>query len=110
MIPYIYCFIRKDLEPHYQIIQAAHATHEIALKLSEKEKPHRTSHLILFEVKDEQQLLKIKDQLERNNIFNHIFHEPDINQHTSICTAPMYGDDRKFFKKFKMFKPFSHEK
>lgn len=105
MTPYTYCFIRKDLEPHYQIIQAAHATHEIALRLGEEEKPQKTSHLILFEAKDEKHLLKIKEQLETKGIFNHIFHEPDHDTgYTAIATAPIYGEDRKMFRKYKMFK------
>ena len=100
-IPYTYCFIRKDLPIHYQIIQAAHATQEIT-KTSEN--PDRTCHFILFETKDEKQLEKIKMKLDTKNIKSHIFFEPDINEHTSLCTEPIYGDDRRLFKNFKMYK------
>jgi hypothetical protein len=34
-----------------------------------------------------------------------MFFEPDFGTgNTAIATEPIYGDDRKFFKKFKMYK------
>lgn len=99
--PYTYCFIRKDMPIHYQIIQAAHATQEIT---KSTEHPDNTCHFILFEVKDEEDLTKIKTKLDVKGIKSHMFHEPDVGEYTSITTAPMFGNDRKFFKKFKMFR------
>ncbi len=43
-------------------------------------------------------------KLDIKDIKSHMFFEPDINEHTSLCTEPIYGEDRKFFRKFKMFK------
>lgn len=100
--PYTYCFIRKDLPLHYQIIQAAHATQEIT---KECDHPDRTCHFILFEAKDECDLTKIKEKLDVNGIKSHMFNEPDYGTgFTSIATEPIYGEARKFFKKFKMYK------
>jgi len=90
------------LSPHYQIIQTAHATQEIAKQIKH---PDRTCHLILFEAKNEEHLIGIKEKLDEQGIKAHMFHEPDWNTgYTAIATEPIYGEDRQFFKKFKMFK------
>lgn len=90
------------MSPHYQIIQAAHATQEITKEL---EHPEKTCHFILFEAKDQTNLINIKMKLDERGIKSHMFFEPDHNTgFTAIATEPIYGDDRKFFKKFKMFK------
>jgi hypothetical protein len=87
---------------HYQIIQAAHATQEIT---KSTEQPDKTSHFILFEAKDENDLKRIKLRLDDRGIKSHMFHEPDYDTgYTAIATAPIYGDERKFFRKFKMYK------
>jgi hypothetical protein len=87
---------------HYQIIQAAHATQEIT-KVTEHS--DRTNHFILFEAKDENDLKRIKLKLDDRGIKSHMFFEPDFGTgNTAIATEPIYGDDRKFFKKFKMYK------
>ena len=101
MIPYTYCFIRKDLPRHYQIIQACHATQEITKTVTQ---PDGVSHFILFEVRDEVQLTEVKMKLDEKGIGSHMFHEPDHGTgYTSICTEPVVGKDRNFFRRFKMF-------
>jgi hypothetical protein len=101
MIPYTYCFIRKDLPKHYQIIQACHATQEIT---KSAEHPDQVCHFILFEVKDECKLTEVKMTLDEKGIDSHMFREPDNGTgYTAICTGPIYGEDRNFFRKFKMF-------
>ena len=45
-------------------------------------------------------MMKLKDK----GIEHHMFHEPDNNMgYTAIATEPIYGKDRKFFRKFKMY-------
>lgn len=101
MIPYTYCFIRKDLPRHYQIIQACHATQEVAKSARH---PEQTCHFVLLEVRDEEHLVDVKMKLDRRGIDSHMFHEPDHNTgYTAICTVPIYGRDRDFFRRFKMF-------
>lgn len=100
--PYTYCFIRKDLPTHYQIIQAAHATQEITKSI---EHPEQTCHFILFEAKDEKHLTDIKIKLDMSGIKSHMFNEPDYGTgYTAIATEPIWGEARKLFKKYKMFK------
>jgi hypothetical protein len=87
---------------HYQIIQAAHSTQEITKQI---EHPEKTCHFILFEVKDQAKLIDIKLKLDLQGIKSHMFYEPDHETgFTAIATEPIYGEDRKFFKKFKMYK------
>lgn len=104
--PYTYAFIRKDLPIHAQIVQASHAALEMGLKIEGERKPKQTSFLIMLEAKDERQLLDIAGFLDEQNIDHHMFFEPDqpIASNTSICTEPIYGDQRKLFKKFKLWK------
>jgi len=55
---------------------------------------------------DEAELMEIRLRLRIADIDHTIFFEPDWNMgHTSITTRPMYGTERNFFKRFKMWTP-----
>ena len=99
-IPYTYCFIRKDIPLAQQIIQAAHATQEITKKI---EHPEQTSHFILLEASNEEQLNTIQMKLQDKGIRHEMFYEPDVDEHTAIATEPIFGKDRNFFRKFKFY-------
>jgi hypothetical protein len=46
-----------------------------------------------------------QQRLDRIGIRTRVFHEPDIgNQATALATEPVYGDDRKYFKKYRLLK------
>lgn len=99
----MYTFIRKDLGEAYKIIQAGHALFEHALTLNDK--PERTSHFCLLEAKDENDLMQIASKLEMKNINFTMFHEPDYDTgYTAITAGPIYGTDRKHFKKYRIYK------
>ena len=100
--PYIYIFIRTDIDKTYQIIQTGHALFEHGLNI--KDKPDQISSFCLLQAKDEKHLLKISQKLGMNGIDFTMFHEPDLNEFTSIAIGPIYGDERKFFKKFKLYR------
>jgi hypothetical protein len=98
----MYIILRKDLDPAYQIIQSGHALFEHALSITDK--PDEISHFCLLEAKDEDELLKISEKLERKDIDFTLFHEPDHEAgYTAIAAGPIDGTDRKHFKKFKFF-------
>jgi hypothetical protein len=60
---------------------------------------------VLFAVKDEVELEKIADYLDRNDVSHERFFEPNYDMgHTAICTEPIYNEQRKLFKKFKLWK------
>jgi len=99
----MYIFIRADIDPTYQIIQTGHALFEHAIKLDKK--PEQISSFCLLQAKDEKDLLKISSELEMKDINFTIFNEPDYDTgYTAIAAGPIYGKDRKMFKKFKYFK------
>lgn len=103
--PYTYVFVRTDIPVHYQIVQACHACLERGMSLPVCNKPDQTSYLILFSVKNEQDLNEKADYLEKNGISFERFFEPDYGTgYTAICTEPIYGEQRKLFKKFKLWK------
>lgn len=100
--PYTYVFIRTDIPLAAQLVQAAHAALERGFRT---ETPDKTSFLIMLSVKNEQELKRIKDYLDSHEIESYMFYEPDYDMgYTSICAGPVYGDQRKVFKKFKLWK------
>ena len=62
------------------------------------------NHIVLLEASDNIDLLRIERKLKDVGIRFLNFYEPDIHQCTAIATETIYGDDRKFFRKFKMYK------
>lgn len=99
---YIYCFIRKDLPIVQQIIQVGHACHEAGMQ----EGLRNTPNIVLFEVQDHKELLKVSDYLFFNNIHFEKFIEPDINsESTAICTEIIRNSSmREIFKDFTLYK------
>lgn len=78
---------------------------EHALTLTDDEKPKLTSSFCLLEAKDEDELRQIAGQLEQDGIKFTAFYEPDYNTgYTAITAGPIYGDNRKKFKKYKFFR------
>jgi len=62
-------------------------------------------YVIVCGAKSELALTKIASSLKIENIRFREFREPDIgNQLTAIATEPIYGEYRKFFKKFQLLK------
>jgi hypothetical protein len=73
--------------------------------LSLTNKPEKISHFCLLEAKDEDDLLKISEKLQGKNLDFTMFHEPDHDTgYTAIAAGPIYGAERKLFKKFKFFR------
>jgi hypothetical protein len=59
----------------------------------------------MLSIANEEKLLMIKDELDERGIQSYMFFEPDYNMgYTAICTEPIYNDDRKYFKKFQLWK------
>ena len=96
--------MRKDIPHAAQIIQAAHATYEMGLRLKDKTL-EKVAHFVLFEVKDEAHLEKIKNYLDANSVGMYTFYEPDYDMgYTAIACEPVYDERRKLFRKLKMWK------
>lgn len=100
MNPYTYVFVRSDLSLAQQIIQASHATLECGFKFDE---PESTTHLVLIEVKSEEELIRVSEHLIFNDIKYEMFYECDLPGYTAIATKPLIGAERKPLKKYKLY-------
>ncbi len=100
---YIYTFVR-DILPHTQkIVQIGHACYEAGKKFTDS---CGISNLILLSARNEEDLLKIADNLEVSDINHTIFYEPDNEMgHSAICTEPITkSEQRALFRKYKLVK------
>jgi hypothetical protein len=96
-------FVRTDIPLGYQIVQANHACFEMGLQVESK--PNQVSHMVLCAIESEKELEKLSYHLEKYSIKHYMFHEPDYDTgHTAICTEPIYGEQRKLFRKFNLWK------
>ena len=93
----MYVLVRKDLSNQYAAVQAGHALAEYLIKNPDTQWTNGT--LIYLGVKDENELIKWIHKLDRNNITNTYFREPDIgNQITSLACV----NDGKIFSKLRL--------
>jgi hypothetical protein len=94
---YTYCFIRKDIPIHAQIIQTAHAC-------LQSEAPKDINSIVLFEAKNEEHLIKTNEYLKSRGVKTYMFFEPDDDMgYTSLATEPLHGDDRDVCKRFRLW-------
>lgn len=101
-IPYIYLFTREDMSKPQQIVQTAHAVHELNATYESGRK--HTHHMVLFGATGERELLEIAKYLEEAGIHFHMFWEPDMNSYTSIATVPLRGKERTPMRIFNLMK------
>jgi hypothetical protein len=95
--------VRKDLSFSQQVVQAAHAAIESAHHLIPSDIDH--PHLVVCGVKDLDQLERAADRLDKAEIRYRVFYEADIgDEPTALATEPIYGDDRRHFKRFNCLK------
>ena len=98
--PYVYVFIRKDLSFPQQVVQSAHAAIEAAKSFLDNELDH--PHLVVLGVKDQQQLYKSAQKLDRAGVQYRIFTEPDRNgEATALATEPIFGEQRHLFRAYR---------
>jgi len=102
--PYTYIFIRTDLSPAQQLVQASHAALEAGFEF---EKPSKTSSIIMLPAKDKSELYEIHDRLDRYGIKHKMFFEPDFEMgHSAIATEPIKDlKTRRIMSKYKLYKP-----
>lgn len=102
--PYTYIFIRKDLSPAQQLVQASHAALEAGFTF---DKPHKTSSIIMIGAENKDELYDIGARLERHGIRHHMFFEPDFEMgHSAIATEPIHDIKiRRVMSKYKLYKP-----
>jgi hypothetical protein len=68
-------------------------------------------HFVVCGVKNEDALQKALQQIQVQGVRCRAFLEADIgDQMTAIATEPVYGEQRRLFKKFRLFKPATTQK
>jgi len=85
-------FIRKDLPIVQQLVQVGHVCYEAGNKFNASD----NTHLVLFQINSEKELLNIEEKLLLKGILTHKFFEPDNDYgFTSLCTEPISGSKRR---------------
>ena len=100
---YYYAWVRKDLSMVQQIIQVGHACFEIGNRTGIK--TPEVSSMVLFEVADESELVKIATKLSKQIPEKYfIMYEPDYDTgYTAICTRAFSGEDRTIFGGYSLY-------
>jgi hypothetical protein len=99
---YSYIFVRQDLSPEQQLVQAAHVTCVLGSKI--KTDPSKL-YFVVVGVEDLDRLNEICVSLSLKGHEFVDFIEPDVgDERTAIATLPIRGDMRKDFKKFNLLK------
>ena len=97
--PYSYVIVRNDLSPAQKAVQGTHAAIELHKGIDINYHPS----VIYVVVKDERKLKSVYNQLLDQGVKVSSFQEPDIgNEMTSICTEPLFDEERKFMQKFQL--------
>lgn len=98
---YIYVMVRKDLPMADQVVQVGHVCFDAGHYWGKD-----GVHLILLQVKDENELLEWSYYLKDAEIKHTVFYEPDpaeeINNepmgNTALCTEPLHGKRKDIFR------------
>ena len=97
---YTYAVVRSDVPLGDQFCQLGHA----CLTSGRKFKVPYESNIVCSYVKNEEALFKLADKLESNGIKFHLFYEPDINEHTAICTEGIHRSNKGILRKIQLIK------
>lgn len=101
MTSYMYIAIRRDLSPAQQIVQSVHAAIEASELYYDLNVEHPT--VIVLGVDSLHELIKFTNYVNYNHLNYKCFHEPNMdNEMTSVAVYPIYTDERKLFKKYKL--------
>lgn len=101
--PYTYIFVRKDLSPAQQIVQASHAALEAGFRFNQPDTP---THIVLIGINDQAGIMSTADFLTDKGIDYELFFEPDHDiGYTSIATKPLVSEQRKPLRRFSLYNP-----
>ena len=101
--PYTYVFVRTDISFEQQLVQSAHAALESGFAFNA---PHETSSIVMIAAKNRNELFKIANHLESNEIQFKMFFEPDFDMgESAIATeAICCPKKRNALKKYQLYK------
>ena len=103
--PYVYVFVRSDLPAAVQMVQVGHACLEAGRRFLESAEGLTPCHLVLLSVPSEARLQEIASRLrDEEGIRSVVFFEPDGGWgHTAACTEPVFGKQRRAFRRFRLW-------
>lgn len=97
---YVYVIVRKDLTSAQKAVQSSHACIEVARNFISKDEEHPS--VVICEVKSEDKLKMIMQELDGKVKFK-AFQESDLNnQFTAFASEPICGKQRELFKRFQL--------
>lgn len=87
---YVYIFVRQDISPEYQAVQAAHATLRLGTVLTKNGWDKAATDGLYFTLVGVPNLDALADLQLEHSMTSVPFHEPDINdQMTALCLMPL---------------------
>jgi len=99
----VYVLVRKDLSVAQVAIQTAHAAIEVARSLISPDLDHPS--VVLCGIDNEFKLKKELERYQGMGIICKPFHEADLGgQLTAFATEPIFGENRRIFKRLQLFK------
>ena len=99
---YTYVFVRQDLSPEYQLVQAAHATMVLGQMMPSHYNSKET-YFTVIGVPNEWELKQVKEILNKNEFPFEEFIEPDIgNEITAVATHPIHWMKRRPLKDYQL--------
>lgn len=98
---YTYLFVRSDLSPQQQIIQAAHAIHGMEIASRTTKWP---SSIVLIEAKNLGELEEIEMFLQEKQIQFYTFYESFFKEKTATATFPLQGEQRRCLANFPLYR------
>jgi hypothetical protein len=94
---YVYIFVRQDISPEYQLVQASHVTLKLGYDLCKIDEFHKSFDPI--------ELYFTVVGAEERGIEYKIFVEPDIgNETTAIATFPIHIRERGDLTRYKLLR------
>lgn len=98
--PYFYVAVRKDIPVADQVCQVAHA----CANAGESFPVIGGCFLVLLQVKDKSELIKMSEQLRGEDIQHYLNHEPDDDMgFTALATSSVMGEKRRVFRKYRLW-------
>lgn len=99
---YTYVFVRQDLTPEYQLVQAAHATMVLGKNLAEHHNPNET-YFTVIGVENLKALNEVKKHVNDSGFEFEEFIEPDIgHEATAIAVHPIHWMARRPLKNYQL--------
>jgi len=100
MNKYSYVFVREDLPNTVKLVQSSHACMEMGFVTR---LPQNQTFLVALSVRNEKDLKKISEKMDKNNIKFAMFFEPDFDYgYTALCTEPLDYGKHKFLEKYNL--------